>query len=210
MSTDQQNPGLQELLSDVRRIFDERLKQETARLEKRARRIARVAIAAAILAMLMTGGLTYYVVYGTFPATTSPTLRARELVLVGPGGQERGYWRVDQEGTARLVMVDPNGVDRLKLTLRANGEQGVSMADSTGSARVVLGYLDDGSTTLAFADERGQTRSVLGLAPSEGASLLFADANGGTRAIMGVDRDGAPTFWWPSVVETTGATAADD
>lgn len=198
MTEEPQSPAVPEILQDLRRIIDERLKREGAQLKKSATRTARLAIVLAVLAILMAGGVAYYATFHALPGLTAPSFRTRQVVLVGPDGQERGYWRVDDEGTARLVMVDPDGVDRLKLTLRANGEQGLSMADTTGAARIVLGYLDDGSATLAFADERGQTRSVLGLAANEESSLVFADPNGGTRAMMGVERDGTPIFWWPS------------
>ncbi|NIP80874.1 MAG: hypothetical protein GWM90_17320 [Gemmatimonadetes bacterium] len=203
MSTDHPENHVPDMLRELRRILDERLKIERATLNRKVRVISWTALILALVALVGTGGLVYYALYHQLPAVTSPSLRTHELVLVGPEGDERGYWRVDDEGTARLVLRDPDGVDRLKLTLRSNGEQGVSFADSTGSARVVLGYLDDGSMTLAFADARGQTRTVLGLAPDEASSLLFADPNGGTRAVLGVESDGTPTFWWPSL--TTSA-----
>lgn len=209
MTEESRNPAVPELLTDFRRILDERLRQENAQLKKSARRASRMAIVLAVLAILMAGGVGYYAIFHAMPGLTAPSFRTREVVLVGPNDQERGYWRVDDEGTARLVMADRDGVERLKLTLRENGEQGVSMADSTGAARVVLGYLDDGSATLAFADRRGQTRTVLGLAPNEESSLVFADPNGGTRAIMGVERDGAPIFWWPSAATSEPADGSN-
>lgn len=204
----EQETNIQEMLADFRRLLDQRFDRETRRMRRRVSFLGWTAIVLAVVAVAVTGGLAYYAIYRELPAITSPTLRTHELVLVGPDGQERGSWRVDDSGTTRLVLTDQAGVDRLKLTLRPSGEQGVSLADSSGAARVVLGLLDDGSTTLAFADRRGQTRTVLGLAPDESTSLLFADPNGGTRAVMGLEGDGSPTFWWPSLT-VEGSTPAN-
>lgn len=197
-----------ELVREFRELVSERVRIEAAGLKRRGRFLPWLSLFLALVALVAAGGVLYYAFYRTLPVATSPTLKTREVVLVGRDGKERGSWRVDDDGTARLVMTDTRGVDRLKLTLRANGEQGVSMADSTGAARVVVGFLDDQSGTVAFADARGQTRSVLGLTPDGETSLLFADQNGGTRAVLGVKADGSPEFWWPALNEDQGDTSA--
>ncbi len=196
-----------ELVREFRDLVSERVRVETAAIRRRMRILGWMAVVIALLAAAGAGGVLYYAFYHGLPILTSPSIRTREVVLMGENGSARGYWRVDDEGTARFVMTDPRGVDRLKLTLRANGEQGVSLADSTGAARVVLGFLDDQSGTLGFADERGQTRGVFGLTPDGESSLLFADQNGGTRAVLGVRGDGSPEFWWPALNETQGDSA---
>ncbi len=196
-----------ELVREFRDLVSERVRVETAAIRRRMKVLGWFAVVLALVAAAGTAGVLYYAFYQGLPVLTSPTVRTREVVLMGADGKARGYWRVDEEGAARFALTDPRGVDRLKLTLKTNGEQGVSMADSTGAARVVLGFLDDQSGTLGFADGRGQTRGVLGLTPDGETSLLFADQNGGTRAVLGVRADGEPEFWWPALQQGQTDTA---
>jgi hypothetical protein len=186
-------------LATIDRLVDERVRAATARMRRRGRVLGWVAIVFAVLALGASAALAYYTFYYGLPGLTSPSIRANELVLVDRAGQERGYWRVDGEGTVRLTLADPRGVDRLRLTVRSDGEQALALADEGGAARVALAVLDDNTANLAFADQRGQTRTVLGLSALGGASLLFADQHGATRAALGVEADGVPTFWWPNV-----------
>jgi hypothetical protein len=186
-------------LATLRQLVDDRVRERTAATTRRVRLLSALALVFALLALGASGGLAYYVIYYGLPGITAPSIRAHELVLVDRTGQERGTWRVDREGTARLTMVDPRGVDRLRLTVRADGEQAVALADGTGAARVALAVLDDNAANLAFADARGQTRTVLGLSAAGAASLLFTDQAGGPRAAMGLGADGSPTFWWPDM-----------
>jgi hypothetical protein len=184
-------------LATIRHLVDERVRAATAAASRRVRLLSWVAMVFALVALGASAALAYYTFYYGLPGMVSPSIRAREVVLVDRAGAERGYWRVDGDGTARLTMADPQGVGRLRLTVRADGEQAFALADGQGAARVALAVLDDNSANLAFADGRGQTRTVLGLSAVGAASLLFTDQQGGTRAALGIDPDGSPTFWWP-------------
>lgn len=184
-------------LATFRQMVDERVQVATAAANRRVRRLSWLAMVFAFVALGASAALAYYTYYYGLPGLVSPSIRAREVVLVDRAGVARGYWRVDAEGTARLALVDPGGVDRLRLTVRPDGEQAIAIADETGAARVALAVLQDNSANLAFADGRGQTRSVLGLSGAGAASLLFTDPMGGARAALGVSADGSPEFWWP-------------
>jgi hypothetical protein len=186
-------------LAPFRQMVDERVRVATSAANRRIRRLSWLAMVFAFVALGASAALAYYTYYYGLPGVVSPSIRAREVVLVDRAGQERGYWRVDSEGTMRLALADPDGVDRLRLTVRADGEQAIALADGAGAARVALAVLQDNSANLAFADGRGQTRSVLGLSETGAASLLFTDPMGGTRAALGVGADGSPEFWWPEM-----------
>jgi hypothetical protein len=186
-------------LATLRQLVDSRVQAATAAAARRGRIMGAVALVFALLALGLTGALAYYTYYHGLPGITSPSIRAHEVVLVDRAGAERGFWRVDREGTARLSLMDPAGVERLRLTVRADGEQALALADDAGAARIALAVLDDHSANLAFADGRGQTRTVLGLSAAGAGSLLFTDQMGGTRAALGIGPDGAPTFWWPEL-----------
>jgi hypothetical protein len=193
--TDREPAGVD--LATVRRMVDEQVRAATRSATRRVRFLGGIALVLGVVALATTAALAYYTYYHGLPGITSPSIRTHQLVLVDRAGQERGFWRVDGEGTVRLSLADPAGVDRLRLTVRADGEQALALADGAGAARAVLAVLDDNSANLAFADARGQTRTVLGLAGTGAASLLFTDQLGGTRAALGLGADGAPTFWWP-------------
>jgi hypothetical protein len=186
-------------LALIRQMVDQRVREATAAASRRVRVLSWVAVVFALVALGTSAALAYYTYYYGLPGITSPSIRAHELILVDRAGNERGFWRVDREGTTRLSMADPQGVDRLRLTVRADGEQAVALADGSGAARIALAVLDDGAANLAFADARGQTRTVLGLSATGSASLLFTDQLGGARAAMGIGADGSPTFWWPDM-----------
>lgn len=186
-------------LATINHLVDERVRAATTEIRRRGRLLGWLAIVFALVALGASAALAYYTFYYGLPGMTSPSIRAREVVLVDRAGQERGYWRVDREGTVRLTLADQEGVDRVRLTVRSDGEQALALADGSGAARVALALLDDDTANLAFADQRGQTRTVLGLSSLGGASLLFTDQHGATRAALGVEADGTPTFWWPSV-----------
>lgn len=188
-------------LTTMRQLVDERTRAHVGEANRRVKVLSWVAMALAVVALAATGALAYYTYYHGLPGITSPSIRANEMVLVDRSGQERGYWRVDEEGTARMTLVDPEGVERLRLSVRADGEQAVALADGAGAARLVLALLEDNSANVAFADARGQTRTVLGLSSAGAASLLFTDPMGGTRGALGVAADGSPTFWWPETDE---------
>lgn len=188
-------------LATMRRLVDERTRAHVGEANRRVKVLSWLAMTFAVVALALTGALAYYTYYHGLPGITSPSIRAHQMVLVDRAGQERGYWRVDDDGTARMTLVDPDGVERLRLTVRADGEQAVALADGAGSARLVLALLEDNTANLAFADERGQTRTVLGLSSAGAASLLFTDPMGGTRGALGVAADGNPTFWWPETDE---------
>jgi hypothetical protein len=193
-------------MATFRQMVDERVEHATARANRRVRVLSGLAILLGVLALGATGALAYYTYYHGMPGVVSPSIQTREVVLVDRAGVQRGYWRVDAEGTMRLALADPDGVERLRLTVRADGEQAIAIADGAGAARVALAVLQDNSANLAFADGRGQTRSVLGLTEAGAASLLFTDPMGGARAALGVGADGSPEFWWPELGNGGGAT----
>lgn len=195
-STDPESPSVPLMLREFRQLLDERVEAEAARA-RRTRILGWTALVFALLAMVATAGLLYFAFYRSLPVLASPTVNAREVVLVDGEGTQRGTWMVDEDGAARFVMKDRDGVDRLKLTVNADGEQGVSLAGPDGTNRVVLGQLGDGSSTLTFTDPAGTARVVLGMSGGEAGSLLFADRNGGARAALGLSPMGEPTFWWP-------------
>lgn len=197
-------PSVNQTLREFRQLMDERLRAEMARA-RRGRIVGWIALVFALIAAVATAGLLYYAFYHDLPLLASPSLRAQEIVLVDGAGTDRGYWRVEPDGAARLVMLDGEGNARLKLTLNADGDQALALADGAGTNRVVLSQLLDQSGTLAFADERGTTRTVLGMSANAAASLLFADANGGTRAALGLSPNGEPTFWWPELEDGSGS-----
>jgi hypothetical protein len=116
-------------LATLRQMVDERVRRATAVANRRVRLLSALALIFALVAIATSGALAYYTYYYGLPGITSPSIRAHEVVLVDRAGNERGFWRVDSEGTARLAMVDPAGVDRLRLTVRADGEQALALAD---------------------------------------------------------------------------------
>jgi hypothetical protein len=206
-TSDPDAPSIPVILREFRQLLDERVEAEAKRA-RRTRLLGWMALALSLVAAVATAGILYFAFYRSLPVLASPSVTAREIVLVDGDGRERGLWTVDDDGAARLVLMDADGVARLKLTLNAEGDQGVSLAGADGTNRVVLGQLGDGSSTLTFADPGGTARVVLGMSGSEAGSLLFADRNGGARAALGLSPMGEPTFWWPEEDDTGAAPGA--
>jgi hypothetical protein len=125
-------------------------------------------------------------------------IEASRVVLVGPDGEPRGEWFVDEDGNARLALLDQQAQERLLLTVRDGGFPGISLSNAEGQRRVALGLLPDETTSLVFADGGGIPRAVLGLTRGESANLVFADGDGVSRVGLGLNGNGIGSVMLPS------------
>lgn len=168
------------------------LERDLRKVRGRSRLYAIGLLGSLVLALLaLLGG-------GSLPsAARTGVLEAQRIVLLGPDGQPRGEWGVDEEGNTTLSMMDLQRRPRLTLTVRNAGYPGLSLSNTAGERRVALGLLPDETSSLVFADGAGVPRTVLGLVRGEAASLVLADAGGVSRIGFGLDGQGIGSVMLP-------------
>ena len=195
-----QEQPTEEEQSTALKVLEHRLTARIARLE-RANRRKRWVTGALLVGLAGSLALSAAAIFDPSlvagVAGTREEVRSRGFVLQDGQGNERGSWRIVEDGSVRLSISDAEGQPRMNLTVREDGAPGISFADDTDSRRVVLGLLPDQTGTLVFADGEGVPRAVLGVSGQGSASLLFADAQGSSRVSLGLDAAGTGSLVLP-------------
>jgi len=185
--------------------FEESLHQRVSELEDMYLRQKRTML---LLVIGMVGAVALGIagLSSARAVASSGSLVAREFVLRGDDGVNRGVWRIEDDARSTFSLNDRNGVERIRLRVLDDGAPGLALADPKGRPRVVLSLLPNLTGSLQFADEDETTRVLLGLDAGGATSLVFADPMGDPRLGMGVETDGRATF---SMADSTREAGQD-
>ena len=149
---------------------------------------------------LFGAGITMFAPSNAFAVRhTHPpdTVEAKEFVLVGPNGERRGIFQVNDQGTAAIYLNDENGKQRTELTVTAGGRASLGFYDAAGNQRVVVGEgasPQDETGIGVFSADGTQVASLSSTAAGEANITLYDNKSGLARAGLGLAPDGSPAL----------------
>ena len=144
--------------------------------------------------IMMFGPSNAFAVRHAHPAQT---VEAKEFVLVGPNGERRGIFQVNDKGTAAIYLNDENGKERTELTVTAGGRASLGFYDAAGNQRIVMGEgasPQDQVGIGVFSIDGTQVASLSSTAAGEANITLYDNKSGMARAGLGLATDGTPAL----------------